>query len=134
MKAQITNYRQSPRKVRLVADMIRGKDTSRAKDELLHSTKRAAGIFVKLIDSALANAKNNFKVENEDLIVSDVRVDQGITLKRIRPRSKGMAHRINKRTSNIVVKLAESKTKQQADTILREKKATPAKKEEKKDK
>lgn len=106
MKAYLKNYRQSPRKVRLVADLVRGKSYEKAMTELSFLPKRASEAIAKLISSAAANAENNFKKNKSDLFVKEIRVDQGITMKRIRPRSRGMAHRINKRTSNVIVTLA----------------------------
>ncbi|MCA9352934.1 50S ribosomal protein L22 [Patescibacteria group bacterium] len=109
MKASLKNYRQSPRKVRLVADLIRGKNVHDALTELKFLPKRASEVMTKLIASAVANAENNFKVQQDDLVVKDVSVDQGITLKRYRPRARGVAKRINKRTSNINVSLEVKK-------------------------
>lgn len=109
MKASLKNYRQSPRKVRLVADLVRGKSVEQALVELHYLPKRAADVVIKLISSAAANAENNFKVKPETLIVKDISVDQGITLKRYRPRARGVAKRINKRTSNINLSLEVKK-------------------------
>lgn len=109
MKASVKNYRQSPRKVRLVADLVRGKKVSQAMTELDFLPKRASSVMNKLIASAVANAENNFKVSPDDLVISEVSVDQGVTLKRYRPRARGVAKRINKRTSNINLSLAVKK-------------------------
>lgn len=109
MKSSLKNYRQSPRKVRLVADLVRGKKVSQALLELKFLPKRAGEIMITLINSAVANAENNFKVSADDLIVKELTVDQGLTLKRYRPRARGVAKRINKRTSNIRVSLAVEK-------------------------
>lgn len=109
MKASLKNYRQSPRKVRLVADLVRGKSVEQALIELQYLPKRASDVMMKLISSATANAENNFKVKPETLIVKDISVDQGITLKRYRPRARGVAKRINKRTSNIKLSLEAKK-------------------------
>ena len=65
--------------------------------------------MTKLIASATANAENNFKVSSDDLVISEISVDQGVTLKRYRPRARGVAKRINKRTSNIVLSLGVKK-------------------------
>ncbi|MCD8495099.1 MAG: 50S ribosomal protein L22 [Candidatus Pacebacteria bacterium] len=113
MKAYLKNYRQSPRKVRLVVDAVRGKRVADALTQLDFMPKRASRAVSKLIASAAANATQNFNVDASTLSVKEIRVDEGMTLKRIRPRSRGMAHRINKRTSNIMVTLApiEAKTK-----------------------
>ena len=109
MKASLKNYRQSPRKVRLVADLIRGKKVNAALIELDFLPKRAGEVMKKLISSAAANAENNFKVNMDDLTIKEISVDQGVTLKRYRPRARGVAKRINKRTSNIVLSLAVEK-------------------------
>lgn len=109
MKSSLKNYRQSPRKVRLVADLIRGKKVSDAMGELTFLPKRASNVMTKLISSAVANAENNFKVNSDDLVISEITVDQGVTLKRYRPRARGVAKRINKRTSNIALSLGVKK-------------------------
>jgi len=105
MKAELKNYRQSPRKVRLVADVIRGKRVPQAILELQFLGKRAALPFEKLVNSAVANATHNNKASVDDLIVKNVSVTKGPTLKRVKPRSRGMANRINKRTSILKVEL-----------------------------
>ncbi len=105
MKASLKNYRQSPRKVRLVADLVRGKNVSQALTELTFLPKRASEVMKKLITSATANAEHNFKVSADKLFIKEITVDQGITLKRYRPRARGVAKRINKRTSNISLTL-----------------------------
>ena len=109
MKAYLKNYRQSPRKVRLVADLIRGKSVADAESALTFMTKRATGMFHKLLASAVANAEHNFKVGSDALYVSAVSVTKGPTLKRIRPVSRGRAHRINKRTSIVTMVLSQGK-------------------------
>lgn len=109
MKSYLKNYRQSPRKVRLVADLARGKKVSDALRDISFATKRAGLPLAKLIKSAVANAKNNFNVNEENLVVKDIQVNKGIVLKRIMPRAHGSASRINKRTSHISVVLEEKK-------------------------
>jgi large subunit ribosomal protein L22 len=104
MKAILKNYRQSPRKVRLIADLVRGKDVKKALDMLTFVNKRAALPFTKLIKSAEANAQSQ-GVDVSKLIVKTVAVDKGIVLKRIMPRARGTAARINKRNSHIKVEL-----------------------------
>jgi len=107
MKAYLKNYRQSPRKVRLVGDFAKGKDVARALVELSFLPKRASDAIRKLILSAVANAKNNYNVPSDTLYVKNITVDQGVTLKRFRARARGRASRINKRTSNVSVVLAQ---------------------------
>lgn len=106
-KAQLNNYRQSPRKVRLVADTLRGKKVEEAITNLSFIPKRSALPLQKLLASALANAKN-LSLSPENLIVKEIRVDAGPTLYRRRPRSRGMANPIRKRTSRVSVVLAEA--------------------------
>ncbi len=103
-KAELKNYRQSPRKVRLVADSLRGKKVEDAITVLSFMPKRSALPLQKLLSSALANAKN-LSLPTENLIVKEIRVDAGATLYRSRPRSKGMANPIRKRTSHVSVTL-----------------------------
>lgn len=121
MKAFLKNYRQSPRKVRLVASLIRGKDVSQALAELNFLAKRASDPVRKLLLSAVANAKQT-GAEVENLFVKEIRVDKGIVMKRMMPAAMGTGHRINKRTSHILLVLAEKVAKET-------KKATKAVKE-----
>ncbi len=107
MKAELKNYRQSPRKVRLVADFLRGKPVDRALEELDFVNKRAAPALRKLIVSARANAKENNNLNQEQLFIKEIRIDKGFTLKRIRPRARGSAFPINKRTSIISISLGQ---------------------------
>jgi large subunit ribosomal protein L22 len=95
--------RVSPRKARLVVDIIRGKSASEAASILKFTPKGAAEVVGKVLDSAVANAEHNLKVKPETLFVSSAFVDEGPTLKRIRPRAKGRASQIRKRTSHITV-------------------------------
>lgn len=104
MKAVLKNYRQSPRKVRLIADIVRGKKVEKALAQLLFVDKRASGPFAKVINSALANAKAQ-GVSTEGLIIKKVAVDKGEVFKRFMPRARGSASRINKRNSHITVEL-----------------------------
>jgi large subunit ribosomal protein L22 len=106
MKAFLKNYRQSPRKVRLIADLVRGKSAEDALTTLKFVDKRAADPFAKVIKSAVANAKDQGK-DTSKLFIKTVRVDKGIVLKRFMPRARGSASRINKRNSHILVELAE---------------------------
>ena len=109
-KATLSNYRQSPRKVRVVADTVRGKSVDQARTELSFMPKRAALPLEKLLSSAVANAKNlGLAVEN--LIVKEIKVDGGATLYRRQPMSRGRAFVIRKRTSHVNVTLAEKAPK-----------------------
>lgn len=105
--AKLSSYRQSPRKVRLVADLVRGKSVEIAILELHHRSKRAAPIFEKLIRSAVANAKV-LGMDEKTLVVSEIRVDKGAILKRSRPRAHGRAFPIHKHTSHILVSLSDA--------------------------
>ncbi len=106
MKAFLKNYRQSPRKVRLLADLVRGKDVKKALSVLQFANKRAAGPFAGVLKSAVANAKVMGK-DVESLFVKQIAVDQGVTTKRFMPRARGSASTINKRSSHIKVQLGE---------------------------
>ncbi len=107
MKAYLNNYRMSPRKVRLVGDAVKGKNVAQADVVLSFMPKKAARIIRTLIRSAVSNAINNEGKQAEMLFVKTVEVNQGVTLKRFRPRARGSASPINKRTSNISVFLTE---------------------------
>ena len=106
-RAQMKYARISPRKVKVVCDLIRGKDTKIAKAILLSTPKAASELLVKVLDSAVANAENNFGMDPENLYVSQVFADAGPILKRGMPRAQGRMYRINKRTSHITVVVAE---------------------------
>ncbi len=95
--------RVSPRKARLMVDLIRGKDVTEARSVLRFTPRGAAEVVEKVLLSAVANAEKNLKIKPDTLYVSATFVDEGPTLKRIRPRAQGRAFRINKRTSHITV-------------------------------
>ncbi|MFV1872794.1 MAG: 50S ribosomal protein L22 [Oleiphilus sp.] len=100
--------RLSAQKARLVADQIRGKGVEEALEVLTFSTKKAATLIKKVLESAIANAEHNDGLDVDDLRVSTIFVDEGVTMKRIRPRAKGRADRIMKRTCHITVKVADN--------------------------
>lgn len=104
MKATLSNYRQSPRKVRLVANAIKGKSLVEADLVLSHMTKRGSLPILKLIKSAAANAANT-GTSADSLMVKNIEVNKGIVLKRSMPRAQGRATPINKRSSHITVTL-----------------------------
>src|SRR3989338_212380 len=106
MKAFLKNYRQSPRKVRLVAGLVKGKKVVEAIAELDFLAKRAGLPIKKLLLSAVANAKS-MGVDVENLFIKELRVDKGITMKRMMPAAMGTGHRINKRTSHLNLLLGE---------------------------
>ena len=99
--------RISPRKVKIVCDLIRGKDVKAAKAILENTPKAASELMVKVLDSAVANAENNFSMDPEKLYVSATYADPGPILKRGMPRAQGRMYRINKRTSHITIVVAE---------------------------
>lgn len=101
--------RVAPRKVRMVVDQIRNKSVDKALETLQFSTRAAAEPVAKVVRSAVANAVNNNNLREDDLVIKYAYVDEGPTLKRIRPRAKGSASRINKRTSHITVVVAPRK-------------------------
>lgn len=112
--ASLKNYRQSPRKVRSVANLVRGKSVEQALNTLNFLSKKAADPLYGLLLSAIANAKNNFNIEKDALVIKELRVDAGYILKRRMPRARGSAFPINKRTSHVLLVLApkpEGKTK-----------------------
>lgn len=115
MKATLSNYNQSPRKVRLVANLIKGKKVADADTQLTYLVKRASSPIKKLLNSAVANAVSQTGATEENLVVKNVTVDKGIVGKRFMPRAFGRASRINRRTSNVTLTLeqksAEAKTK-----------------------
>jgi large subunit ribosomal protein L22 len=110
MKAYLKNYRQAPRKVRQVAGLIRGKSVVQAIPLLDFLAKRAGFPIKKLLLSAVANAAV-MGVEKENLFIKELRVDKGIVMKRMMPAAMGTGHRINKRTSHVLLVLAEKVAK-----------------------
>ena len=106
--ARLNNARVSPQKCRLVADQIRGLNVSKAIDILTFSDKKSASILKKILDSAIANAENNDGLDVDSLHISNIQVDEGPFLKRIKARAKGRANRILKRTSHIIIKVSEN--------------------------
>ena len=105
--ARLRGARISAQKARLVADQVRGLKVEDALNALTFSSKKAAVIVKKVLESAIANAENNEGADVDELKVSTIFVDEGMTLKRIKPRAKGRADRIMKRTCHITVKVSE---------------------------
>jgi len=109
--ARLRYLRIAPRKVRLVADLIRGKKTEEAQT-ILHFTKKRAGLpLFKLLKSAIASALHDFRLEESNLYISKILVDEGPKLKRWRPRARGRAFEIQKKTSHITIVLEEIEKK-----------------------
>ena len=105
VRAQAKYVRSAPRKARLVMDHIRGKRVDDARAILSHTPRHAATDIAKLLESAVANAENNFELDPEELRIARCFVDEGPTIKRFRPRAQGRATRINKRTSHMTITL-----------------------------
>ena len=106
-KAHVKYLRISPRKVKIVADLIRGKSVAQATAILMTTPKAASERLLKLLKSATANAENNHNMDPESLYVSEVFATPGPIIKRIMPRAQGRAYRINKRTSHVTMTVAE---------------------------
>ncbi|MEA2009420.1 MAG: 50S ribosomal protein L22 [Actinomycetota bacterium] len=107
-QAKARHVRQSPYKVRRVLDLVRGLPVDEARVVLKHTQRRAADPILKCLDSAIANAEHNLAADSEELVVSEAYADEGPTLKRWRPRARGRATRIRKRTSHITIVVADT--------------------------
>jgi large subunit ribosomal protein L22 len=108
VQARLKGARLSAQKARLVADQIRGKAVEEALLVLTYSPKKAAAIIKKVLNSAIANAEHNEGADVDELKVSTILVDEGMTMKRIMPRAKGRADRILKRSCHITITVADS--------------------------
>lgn len=106
-RAHVKFVRISPRKVRIVCDLIRGKDIDAAAAIIMNTPKAASEPILKLLKSAVANAENNFEMDPDNLYVSEIFADAGPIIKRFRPRAHGRGYRINKRTSHITLVVKE---------------------------
>ena len=102
-KAVAKTVRIAPRKVRLILDLVRGKEVGEAISILKLTNKRSSPVVEKLVKSAVANAEHNYDMDIDNLYISEIYADEGPTLKRFRPRAQGRATKINKRTSHITV-------------------------------
>jgi large subunit ribosomal protein L22 len=107
VSAKLRYLRISPRKARLVADLVRGKSVEQAQGILNFTIKRAANPILKLLNSAAANAKNNFHLDPKDMYVARIFVNEGATYKRVMPRARGSANQIHKKTCHIDLVLAQ---------------------------
>lgn len=108
MKAFLKNYRHAPRKVRLVTDAVKGKRVDVALTELSHANKKGADQIMKLISSAVANAKvADSKASPEGLVISNITVDQGMVMKRFMPRARGRAFPIHRESSHVRIELSK---------------------------
>jgi large subunit ribosomal protein L22 len=109
--AYLKGARISAQKARLVADQVRGKGVEEALNLLTFSPKKAAHLIKKVLNSAIANAEHNEGADVDELKVSTIMIDEGVTMKRIMPRAKGRADRISKRSCHITVKVADRQAK-----------------------
>ncbi len=135
MKAILRRVRISPKKANLVAQLVRNMKATEAIDVLNFTPKKAAPIIRKVIQSAVANAENNFKQNPEDLYITEIIVNEGVTLKRSIPISRGRVHPLLKRTSHITVKVGLPSEKMKAEKevkVEKPKKTEEAKKEDSK--
>ncbi len=107
--AKLNYFRIAPRKIRLVADLIRNKPVERALSILRFTTKKSSQPMTNLLKSAIANAKNNFQLDSNSLYISQIKVDEGPKLKRGRPRARGVVGPIQKKTSHITLILEGEK-------------------------
>ncbi len=105
--AKHRHARSSAQKVRLVADLIRGKKVSQALETLTYTNKKAASLVKKVLESAIANAEHNNGADIDDLKVTTIFIDEGASMKRTMPRAKGRADRILKRTSHITLAVSD---------------------------
>lgn len=106
-RACVRNVRIAPRKLRLIVDLVRGKSVEEALQILSVARKRGVPVVEKLIKSAKANAINNMGLSENGLVIGQIYVNEGVTMKRVRPRARGRADRLSKRTSHAHVVLAE---------------------------
>ena len=107
VSATAKRLRVSPRKARLVADQVRGKAVSAAMDILIFSTQKSAPLMRKVLESAIANAENNEGADVDELMIGEVYVNEGITVKRVSPRARGRADRVFKRTCHVTVTVTD---------------------------
>jgi len=132
--AKLRHLHIAPRKVRLIADLVRGKSAKDARAILYFTIKKAAEPILKLLNSALANAKNNFQLDTDNLYISKITVDEGPKIKRWRARARGSANEIQKKTSHINLVLDEikkSKIAEKAEKIQKPTEPVKAKEIEK---
>ena len=127
MKAYLKNYRQAPRKVRTVANLIKGKEVSRALLILDTTPKRATRQLMNLLKSAIANAKNNGDISAEGLFIKEIRVDKGLKMRRYMPKAQGRAAGYDKHSSNVSLVLGTKNLKPMTDDKKTVKKITKAK-------
>jgi large subunit ribosomal protein L22 len=115
-KAVAKTVRIAPRKVRLILDLVRGKEVGEAISILKLTNKRSSPVVEKLVKSAVANAEHNYDMDIDNLYISEIFADEGPTMKRFRPRAQGRATKINKRTSHITVVVKEYANEAEVET------------------
>ncbi|MDP3762997.1 MAG: 50S ribosomal protein L22 [bacterium] len=111
VKAQLKYFRASPQKVRALAHLLKGKSIGSAEENLKFLARRPAAALRKLLGSARANARRNHQLDPDELVIKELRVDQGPTLKRFMPRAFGRSYPIRKRTSHITLVLSDQSSK-----------------------
>ena len=107
VSATARKLRVSPQKARLVVDLVRGMQVGKALDVLAFSTQKSAGLVRKVVESAIANAEDKEGADIDELKISEIYVNKGVTMKRIRPRAKGRADRIFKRSCHVTVTVTD---------------------------
>ena len=107
IKVKLSNFRTSPRKVRQLIDLVRGKNVAEAQAILLFTVNKSSPVVLKLLNSAVASAKHDLHLDEANLFISKITVDEGPKLKRWHPMSRGRAYPIIKRSSHIALTLAE---------------------------
>ena len=120
--AKAKNIRMSPKKIRLVTDLIKGLDVVEALEQLTFSKKHAAEPVMKLLKSGIANAVENYSLDKNNLLIKEIRVDEGVTLKRWAPKARGRATPLRKRSSHIILILTEKVPTDVKDVKKKEKK------------
>jgi large subunit ribosomal protein L22 len=122
VEAKLRYARISPRKFRMVADLIRGLSVKEAEDVLRFTVKRPARPMLKLLNSVTANAKNNFNIEKENLYIAEVKVDGGPMMKRFMPQARGVVHQIQKKTSHVYIRLEKIREEEEKKKTVKKEK------------
>lgn len=143
VSAKLNYIRIAPRKMRLLADLVRGKKAKEAEMVLSFMPNKSAAVILKLLKQAISNAKNNFQIQEDNLKIAKLMIDAGPMLKRFRPRARGSAYEIQKKTSHIILVLEEiekgkkveaakkDETESKKETVSEKKEMKAAKKQEK---
>ena len=128
---KLSHLRIAPRKVRLLADLVRGKKVKEAQLILSFAIKRGASPLLKLLNQAIDSALNNFQANPDNLYIAQIMVNEGATYKRWRPRARGQAYQIQKKTSHIILTLKESVSGKKSQKVKKEVKSVSPEKVEK---